>query len=100
MPSPWSLTLKRTAWSRRESSSSTRPPSGEYFTALSTKFVSTWRTLSGAPPIGVQAARPEDVVHRAGEAVGLGRDDGQQVGALRLVERQVGTLQGQRGPVD
>ena len=30
----------------------TRPPSGEYLTALSTRFVRTWRTLSGSAAIG------------------------------------------------
>jgi hypothetical protein len=34
----------------------TRPPSGEYLTALSTRFVRTWRNLSGSAATGGSAA--------------------------------------------
>ena len=50
--------------------------------------------------VGVEPARPEDVVHGPREPVGLGRDHGEQVRALRLVELQVLTLERQRRAVD
>src|SRR3954468_19654496 len=58
-PSPSSRTEKRALRPTVESVTVTRPPSGEYFTAFSTRFVSTWRTLSpsaatsGTPCFGV-----------------------------------------------
>ena len=48
MPSPRSRTTKRTRPSVGSSSSSTRPPSGEYLTAFSTRLTSTWRSPSGS----------------------------------------------------
>ena len=121
----------------------TGPPSGEYLIALSTRFTSTWRTLSGsaatggrpsgarsessiaggrcAPAaattarrprarrtrsigdvdrVGVEPARPQDVVDDPGEALGLARDHAQHALALLVGERHIGAAQCHRRAVD
>ena len=52
MPSPSSSMRKRIRLPECLSAIRTRPPSGEYFTALSSRFVSTCRSLSGSAATG------------------------------------------------
>ena len=58
MPSPWSRDREADAGAGAlEATISTRPPSGEYLTALSIRFPSTWRTLSGSAATARHAVR-------------------------------------------
>ena len=50
--------------------------------------------------VGVEPARPEDVVDGAREPVGLARDDVEQLRALLVVERDVAAAQRHRRAVD
>ena len=50
--------------------------------------------------VGVEAARPEDVVDGAREPVGLARDDVEQPQPLLVVERHVASAKRHRGAVD
>ena len=68
MPSPWSATAKRIAPSPFAIETSTRPPSGEYLIALSTRFTSTWRSLPGSAATSCDVVRrPQLEVDRLGQ---------------------------------
>ncbi len=84
IPRPSSLTRKRTRAPLRDASSSTVPPSGEYLTALSRRFASTCRSLSGSAAI-------------AGRPAGATTDESQAFRNTRLCD--LGDLGHDRGRV-